>query len=138
MIKIIVCRVGQQPTIEEVKNPWTFTKKLLADDYDKHPNLQIVTLEDGVALYSDEDGQGKNLAFNRAVPDRAKPLPPGFTASDIINPDPRLASPGERGFHHILGDFILARNDYLTDKSVSLTDDDIAKWVFTLTTPAKG
>jgi hypothetical protein len=131
--KIIVFKDQDRPTVKEVESPWKFTKELLADDYDKDPTIQIVTLDDGVDLYSDEDALGKGLPLYRRVPATARELPAGFTMEDVIGGYPDdLAKPGELGEHHIHGNFILCRHNYETDKPMSLSDDDIAKWLFTL------
>lgn len=132
-VKIIVFNILEgRPKVVEVESPWRFAKEICADDHDKDPTIQIVTLDDGVELYSDEDALGKGLAFNRAVPATARPLPPGFTMDNVIGWDPSMAKPSELGEHHIHGSFILTRHDNERDKPASLTDEDIAKWLFTL------
>lgn len=130
MYKIIVFNVFEgHPTVKEVESPWHFTKKLCADERDKDPTIQIVTLDDGVEIYCDEDALGKGLPLNRRVPATAPPLPPGFTMDDVVGWDPSMAKPGELGEHHIHGNFILCRHDNEKDEPMSLTDEDIAKWL---------
>ncbi len=134
MTKIIVCRVGGKPTVDTVEeSPWKVAKAMLADDYDRDPTLQIVYLEDGVELTCLEDGEGQ--PFNRAVPDRARERPPGFTAANDIGRTPEMAQPGERGVHYLRGHFLLARHDDDRDEPMSLTDADIAKWLLLLALP---
>jgi hypothetical protein len=132
-IKIIVFKLYEgRPTVMEVENPWRFTKELLADEHDKDPTIQIVTLDDGVEIYCDEDALMKGLLLNRCVPATARPLPPGVTMENVVGWDPSMAKPGELGEHHIHGSFILCRHDNEKDEPMSLTDEDIAKWLFTL------
>lgn len=132
-VKIIVFKQFEgRPTVLEVETPWRFTKELLADDHDKDPTIQIVTLDDGVEIYCDEDALGKGLLLNRCVPATARPLPSGFTMENVVGWDPSMAKPGELGEHHIHGSFILCRHDHDKDEPMSLTDEDIAKWLFTL------
>lgn len=133
-MKIIVCRVGEAPVIEDVGNVWAYAKSLCADDRDEDPMIQVTPLENGLEVYSDEDALGKDLPFNRGVPTRAKPIPPGFTIDDVINYEPGMCRPGQQGFHNLHGNFLLARFDFPKERAATLTEDDIAHWMFTLGT----
>ncbi len=127
MIKVLVCRVGENPVVEECESAFKHTQSIL----DEGRYVQVVPLDDGTELYCDEDGMDV-LDFNRAVPCTAQPLPEGMTMADVIGWHPDMAKPGERGEHRIFGNFLIARHDSEKDEYLSLTDDDIARWSFTL------
>lgn len=131
MVKVIEVLVGQQPEVKEIeKSPFAHVKELLGGD----ACVQVVTLDDGVEVYSDEEGM-YTQEFNRVLTTRAAPLPEGFDMSDVINYDESMAKPGEMGEHRMHGAFVLARHDHRKDEPMSLTEDDIAKWMFNLTLP---
>jgi hypothetical protein len=103
-IRVLVCRVGEQPRVEEIE-PTLRGMRSIVDGY-----LQCVPLEDGVDLWCDEEGGPlcKNLPFSRDV-----------------------APSSARGYHHLHGPFFLTRHDD-EGEATSLTDEDIAVWRFKL------
>lgn len=130
LYKVIVCRVGEEPKVEEVKSPFQFTsQELLGGGF-----VEMTHLDDGVIIYSDEEGRLKNLPRNRDIPTTAHPVDTEATfVIEIRDPDdPPFAKPGEAGYHRIYGNFLLGRHDLLKDKPKSLTEEDIKKYMVIL------
>lgn len=106
-IRVLVCRVGEQPSVEDIE-PTLKVMQALVGGY-----VQVVPLDEGLDLWCNEDGRALGLPFNRRVP-----------------------VPHDRLFHHeLLGTFFLARREDTEDDvlSTSLTDEDIAAWTYNLT-----
>jgi hypothetical protein len=125
MIKVLVCRIGQAPVVEEIDSGLEAMQKIVGG------YIENLRLEDGVDLWCNEEGSFTQKV-NRVIPARAPELPPGYTVDDIIKTDPNLADPGEMGVHRIHGDFFIARTDE-EGASVSLTEEDISKYVVLMT-----
>lgn len=117
-IRVLVCRVGQSPTIEEVPNKFETWQKLV-EGY-----VQFVPLGDGIEMVCNEDGSHTCLP-NCYVPG----LAPNVKLSDysfVIKPMD-APPPGELGIHKTFGTIIIARTRG-NHALVSLTDEDAAQW----------
>lgn len=123
MTKIIIVRVGEEPKVEDVQDPFMFAKtSLLKGDY-----VETLTLPGGVVAYFDE-GSVRGLVFNRAILAKAPPIP---NADFIIDRAKDRAAPGEVGEHRIRGNFLLTRHG--NQNCVDLTSDDILLYMSMLT-----
>lgn len=122
-VKIIVCRVGDDPKIEEVENPFAFTRdSLLGGGYIE---AKLVEVQDTrVVYYWDEDARMKRLKFNRNVPARAKHHGQYNFVVDARSHDHPYAKPGEMGFFPILGNFCVTKADNNGDH-ISLNDYEL-------------
>jgi len=115
MIKVLVVRVGEEPLVEEVTNPFNFARlSLLKGDFVEH-----LTLPDGVVVYYDE-ASVRRLLFNRAIPAMALHHKADFIV-DTTKGD--RAKPGELGEHRIRGNFLLTRHE--DGSCVDLSQDEI-------------
>lgn len=136
MVKILVCRVGQDPKIEEVDQPFYFAQRSVLEG--AYIEAKIITVNDGtrVVVYWDEDSRAKKLPFNRNVPARALPpaVKPGFVIDMRKDPPHYYAREGEMGFFPVLGNFIVTKADEEGDH-ISLTDAEISTLVPLLTLP---
>lgn len=129
MKKVLVCKVGQAPFVELAANPWDYTKEYLIGE---NSLIQVVHLDDGVAMYFDEEGTGKKLPVNRLVPARA----PNFNASDfsfvIDTTGGNRPAPGEMGVHIVRGHFLLCQEAGVDGEGEmlykDLTDTQIKKY----------
>lgn len=117
-IKALVCRVGEDPRVEECPEDLGAWQKLV-DGY-----IQVVHLDDGVLLVCNEEGQQRRLPFNGFVPGRAPKLPPEFHAVGLPADAP---DPGEFGVHVLLGNFALVR--YGEGDYEPLVDRDVMMWL---------
>lgn len=103
VVKILVVRIGDEPKVEEVDNPFNFAKmSLLGGGF-----VQALPLSENLALYCDEDGISKKLRFNRDFPARASDIPDDAYDFVIDMTKGQRAMPGEMGFHRILGNFLI-------------------------------
>ena len=121
-IKILVCRVGQAPEVQEVEDPWKFTKELIGEG----SLIEVTRLDDGAEVFSDEEGMLKDLPLNRVIPAVGKKIPPGWDF--VVKSSPNLCEPGETGWWTFRGDFIITRHDPHRDAPLSLLDEDIEKY----------
>jgi hypothetical protein len=125
MTRVLVVRVGAEPIVENVESPFSFTKTSLIDG----GMVQVIHLDDGIMLYSDEEAELRNLPLNRDVPGRR-----WHVSREIIGDDPFVIDatdgncppPGAMGVHRIFGHFLLTRENaaYVVD----LNDEDIVKY----------
>lgn len=116
-IRVLVCRVGQEPTVEEMDTGLDAMQALVGG------YIAVLSLDADVDLWYNEEGYG--LPLNRQFAARAPELP--FEVDFVIALDDNLAAPGEMGVHVLRGDLFLARHD---DKgaTTSLTDADVEKY----------
>jgi hypothetical protein len=123
---IIVCEVGCAPYVHDIEaTPWNFVKELIGEN----SYVQILRLEDGVDVFSDEDGISKRLKHNRSIPAKAPVLNPGVDFISYSSNPVDMAKPGEEGLFRILGPFILTRTDPNDGESISLTEGDVEKYM---------
>lgn len=127
LYKIIVCPVGHAPTVAEVSDPWGFTKSHVLQD--PSALIEVVQLDDGVLIYCDEEARMKNLPHNHDIPATARSVEADFIIEMRDPDDPPFANPGEVGYHKVYGSFILARHDADKDVPVSLSDEDVKKYL---------
>lgn len=120
--RVMVCIVGQPPTIQFCQSPFIFTKQRLLDG----GYVQATPLDDGVMCYSDEDAIAKDLPLNREIPARAPEIPEDMVLLDVPDDAP---APGTMGVHRIRGNFMLLRHKHDGNSDYTdLTDEDIAKY----------
>jgi len=125
-IRVLVCRVGAAPVVEELT---------ASNDGDYLAAMQRVVgglvtsipLGDGVDLWCNEEGLLRGLPLNRVIPTIAPALPPGFEDAFVIWLGDDLARPGEPGEWRIYGDFFLARSTP-SGGLKSVSDADIASY----------
>lgn len=126
MTKVLVCDMGCAPYEHDVPmDPWDFTKGLIGEE----SLIQIITLEDGVLIYCDEEALMKGLKVNRTIPARAPDMPPGVDFVAYLGDPSNMAKAGEYGIYQIRGPFILTRHDYEHDAPLSLSDDDVRSYM---------
>ena len=118
---IIVCEPAIPAYVDDVESPWDKAKKLTDD-----ATIQVVCLDDGVAVYCDEDGVAKNLAINRYLPATMPEIPDGMVVIDGTNGN--HPEPGEIGVHEIRGPFILTR-EIGEDGWEDLSENDVARYL---------
>jgi hypothetical protein len=125
-VRVLVCRVGQAPVVEE----------LTAGEEGHHLDamqaivgglVTVISLEQGIDLWCNDEGILRGFPLNRVIPTVAPKLPPGFENAFLIMRGDDLAHPGEPGEWRIYGDFFLARSTP-DGEIASVTDDDIAKY----------
>jgi hypothetical protein len=125
-IRVLVCRVGAAPVVEEL----TASKDghhLAAMQRVVGGLVTSIPLGDGVDLWCNDEGLLRGLPLNRVIPTIAPALPPGFEDAFIIRLGDDLAMPGEPGEWRIYGDFFLARADE-DGRLMGVTDADIARY----------
>lgn len=126
MTKVVVCRVGEEPKVEDVVNPYTFASASLGCGYIQ---AKLFWLEkDRVVFYWDEDALMKKLPLNRKLPAIVHP-PDTYDFSVDTRPDPeRYAKFGEQGYFPIHGPFLVTKADAKGDH-VSLSQEEIVQLV---------
>lgn len=136
MTKIIVCKWGMQPVIEEVKNPFEYTKEVLLGGGYLEAKLIVVNDKTRVVAHWDEDSKMKGLPFNRNVPARALApmLKPEFVVDTREHPPEHYAKPGEMGYFPICGNFSITKANNKGDY-VDLNAEEIATLMPLLTLP---
>jgi len=124
--KVLVCRVGEEPKVEEVENPFKFCQMSLIGGGYIEAKLIVVNDKSRVVAYWDEADERKNLPFNRNIPVRA--LPPAITPNFVVDtrkgPPEMYAKPGELGYFAIRGNFLITKADNNGDH-ISLNDEEI-------------
>lgn len=116
-IRVLVKKPGETSTVEIVNNDLKTLQELVGG------YIQVIPLSD-ILVICDEDGTMKqkpyNASFEVVVRKPETPVVPDF----VINTTGReLPNPGEVGYYHIVGTFVLARRD--KDEFSSLTDKDL-------------
>lgn len=135
MTKVLVCRVGEDPKVEEVASPFDFCRSFLINGGYVEAKLIVVNDRTRVVCYWDEDAKSKKLSFNREVPARALPLPKtDFVIDTRERPPEAYAQPGEMGYFEVLGDFLITKADNEGDP-VDLTDEELQTLVPLLELP---
>jgi hypothetical protein len=116
-VRVLVCRVGNEPVVEDVLHPFNFTKHGLLDGR----YIESLGLSNDLLLLCAEEKEG--LEFNRSFIARAPTVPED--ASFVIRRSPGLAEPGELGVHKLYGNFVVqqVRGDYPLE--VDMTDANI-------------
>ena len=117
-LRVLVCRVEQEPVVEEVTPGFESLQKIVGG------YLEYICIEEGIDLWCNEEGRILNLPLNRRFAARAPTVEPGVA---VIKMDENLADPGQWGYHAIHGDFFLARSDS-EGSTTSLTDEDIQRF----------
>jgi hypothetical protein len=126
-VRVLVCRVGAAPVVEV----------LASNEQGQHIDamqalvggfVTVISLEDGVELWCNDDAILLGLPLNRVISAIAPPIPSGFENAVIIRLGNDLALPGEPGEWRIYGDFFLARST--TDGQLAdVTDADVAQYL---------
>jgi hypothetical protein len=117
-LRVLVCRVEQEPVVEEVTPGFESLQKVVGG------GLEYIAIEEGIDLWCNDEGRIMGLPLNRRFAARAPSVEPGVA---VIKMDDNLADPGQWGYHQIHGDFFLARND-AEGSTTSLTDEDIQRF----------
>lgn len=108
-VKVLVCRVGEDPKVEEVSNPFHFLQySVLNGDYLEEQRLHLGN-ERIIILYA-EDAL-KKLPFNRNVAARCPLIPKTDFVVDTRDPKKTYAKPGEVGYYAIKGSFLITKVD---------------------------
>lgn len=132
MIKVIVCRVGEELKVEEVARPYYFTRDSVLGGAYIEAKMIWINDKDRVVVYWDEDASRKNLPFNRYIP--VKVLPPAIKPNFVVDmrkgPPEHYAKEGDVGFFPIHGNFVVTKADKQGDH-VSLSEEEVAT-VFSL------
>lgn len=132
-MKVIVCRVDEEPKVEDVSEPFNFCQQSLIGGGYIEAKLLVVNDKSRVVCYWDEDSRAKKLPFNRDVPVRALPLPPhDFVVDMREGPPERYAKPGEMGFFEVRGNFLITKANEEGDH-IDLTQEEIETLVPLLT-----
>lgn len=107
MTKILVCRVGKEPQVEDVEDVFKFGKEMLDDAFIETQTI-VVGEEIVRAFWAENHG---NLKFNRLVPSRCPYIPENidFIIDTRVGPPEGYAEPGEMGYFDTFGDFLLTR-----------------------------
>lgn len=124
--KVLVFRVGEEPKVEEVENPFEFCKMSLIGGGHIEAKLIVVNDKTRVVVYWDEDARRGKLPFNRNVPVRAlaPAIKPSFVVDTREGPPEMYAKPGELGYFTVLGNFLITKANNDGDH-ISLTDEEI-------------
>ncbi len=108
MTKILVCRIGEDPKVEDVDGVFQWTSTLL-----DHAFIETVTIrvdKEAVTMFHAED-IGNSLKFNRNVPSRCPYIPEDtdFVIDTRKGPPESYAKPGEMGYFEVRGHFVLTK-----------------------------
>ena len=117
-LRVLVCRVGQEPVVEEVTPGFQSLQKIVGG------YLEYICIEEGIDLWCNEEGRIMDLPLNRRFRARAPSVDPGVSVTKM---DENLADPGQWGYHEIHGDFFVASSD-AEGSTTSLTEDDIRRF----------
>lgn len=134
--KVLVCKVGEEPKVEEVLQPFYYCQeRLLGGGYIE---AKLITVNKArVVCYWDEDGDQKNLPFNRNVPALAMPVPPHDFSIDMRKDPPEAyAKPGELGYFPVRGNFLITKANSKGDH-ISLSDEEIQTLIPLLPVPTR-
>lgn len=130
MIRALVVRVGREPVVEQLR---ATPHGSYIDELQRvcGGNVQIVTMDDGVDLWCNEDGIALGLPINRVIEAAPRAELGGiFEGAEVIyveDADEPLARPGEAGVWKIYGDFLMLRTDKYGE-CCSVTDADVERW----------
>ena len=123
MVRIIVCRVGEEPVIEDVQNPFNFFTTSVAPGAYVEAKLFWVGKE-RVAVYWNEDARRGKLPINRPIPCVVHLPQAQFVVDVREGPPEAYAKSGELGFFAIQGPFIITKADNKGDH-ISLKDEEV-------------
>lgn len=132
MAKILVCRIGEDPKVEDVDDVFHWTSKLLDHAFIE---TQTITVDkEAVTMFFAED-IGNKLKFNRNVPSRCPYIPEDvdFVIDTRKGPPESYAKPGEMGYFAVNGHFILTK--IVNGGHRSLSDRAIKTFSALLATP---
>lgn len=125
-IRVVVCRVGQPPIIEEIDRGVEAMQEIVGGMF------ELMALDNGLDLWFDEDARAKGKPLNSLIADRIRaikndvhwimPLPP-MTQTELEELGKHI---GEIGHHKLYGDFFFSKSNK-KGESISLTDKDILK-----------
>lgn len=124
--KVLVCRVGEDPKVEEVEDPYQFCLRSLFKGGFVEAKLIQISDKSRVVVYWDEEARMRKLPFNRNVPVRAKApnVKPDFVIDTRDGPPEMYAQPGELGYFPVLGNFLFTKADS-NGNHISLSDEEI-------------
>lgn len=125
MTKVLVYRVGADPVVEDVDNVLKFAQKSLLNGGYVTTLSYRLSETSVVTFYWDEDGEMKKLPYNRSLPATMSPpaIAPHFVVDTRKGPPEKYAKPGEPGYFHILGNFLVTK--HLDGENVDLSQEDI-------------
>lgn len=134
MVKIIVCRIGEEPKVEEVENPYHFFQTSL--NVQSYVEAKLFWIgKERVVFYWDEDARRKNSPHNRNVPCTVSLPDAQFTIDIREGPPEMYAKSGEPGFFPILGNFLVTKADG-EGEHISLKDEEVRTLLSLLALPA--
>lgn len=111
MTKLVVCRVGDQPAVEDIKDVYQFVRyDLLGGDYLEEKRIFID--DQMFVFYWAENDPNKELPLNRHIPAVSPSLRgASFIVDTRKGPPEAYAKPGELGYFAIKGNFVVTRID---------------------------
>lgn len=106
--KILVCRVGEEPKVEEVDDVFSFTSELVDHAYIETQTI-VVDQEEVTAFFA--ENVGNKLKFNRNIPAVCPYIPEDVDfVVDTRKMLPEFyAKSGQLGFYRIHGHFVLTK-----------------------------
>ncbi len=109
MTKIIVCRMNQEPSVEDVKDVYKFAKELMNDAFIETQGLILNDSEVARALWA--ENVGERLKYNRSVPSQCPYVPEdvSFVVDTRVGPPESYAKPGQMGYFAVHGDFVITK-----------------------------
>ena len=120
--KILVCKVGEEPKVEEVDNVFKFASELMNHEFIE---TQTIAVDNELVTAFFAENVGNKLKFNRNVPARCPYIPEDvdFTVDTRKAPPEFYAKSGEMGYYAIAGHFILTKivnggHRSLSDRSI--------------------
>lgn len=122
MTKVLVCRLDEDPKVEDVKDPFNFCKMSLLEG--AHLQAKLIWVKDErVVFYWDEDARAKKTRFNRDVPVVVNESQGGYT----LTPDSNIV-------FDIRGHFLVTKADRKGDH-IDLKEIEILLLTLALTLP---
>lgn len=123
-IRVLACRVGEQPKIEEIENVLETLQAFVKGKDEDYGLISVVELVPGIMLVCNDNGMYE-CEFNREVPGLSPEMPKD--AEIIVRPK-NAAAPGTIGVHKIFGNFFLCRVNRQSGDFASLKNLDIDPW----------
>jgi len=125
LIRVLICRVEQQPTVEDVPNKFETWQKLVAAGDQSKGYVEFIRLSDDVVMIANEDGS-YICPQNCYVPG----LAPNVSLKDfdfVVGPRD-MPPPGELGVHKTYGTIIIAKHTGNHQQPVSITEEEAELW----------